>query len=111
MIFHGEREWFATRKGRAMTEQTAIDTATRRLTPALDALDAAVERELEADRGEARLTEQLHALGADRSKLAAELDARRRAPQARDRQPRCRRANRRRDREHPVWFSKSHRLK
>ena len=58
-----------------MTDQTAIDGATRRLTLALDALDAAVERRLEADRGEARQSDQVHALGADRARLAAELDA------------------------------------
>jgi len=58
-----------------MTDQTAIDTATRRLALALDALEAAVERRLDADRGEAKLTEQLHLLGADRPKLAAALDA------------------------------------
>jgi hypothetical protein len=58
-----------------MTDQTAIDTATKRLTLALDALDAAVERRLEADRNEARLADQVHALGADRARLAAELDA------------------------------------
>ena len=57
-----------------MTDQTAIETATRRLALALDALDAAVERRLDNDRGEARLTEQIHALGTDRAKLAAELD-------------------------------------
>lgn len=57
-----------------MTDQTAIETATRRLTLALDALEAATERRLEADRDEARLADQVHALGADRSKLAAELD-------------------------------------
>ena len=38
-----------------MSDQTAIDAATRRLSQALDALDAAVERRLEADRSEARL--------------------------------------------------------
>ena len=57
-----------------MTDQTAIDAATRRLTQALDALDAAVERRLEADRGGAKLADQVHALGADRARLAAELD-------------------------------------
>ena len=57
-----------------MTDQAAIDTATKRLLSTLDALDAAVERRLDADRGEAKLTEQLHALDADRSKLAADLD-------------------------------------
>ena len=58
-----------------MTEQTAIETATRRLTLALDALEAAVERRFEADRSGAGAVDQLHALGADRSRLAAELDA------------------------------------
>jgi hypothetical protein len=57
-----------------MTDQTAIEQATRRLTAALDALDAAVERRVEADRGAAALGEQVHALAADRSRLAADLD-------------------------------------
>jgi hypothetical protein len=61
--------------GEAMSDQTAIDSAARRLARALDALDAAVERRLEADRTDAGLAEQVHALGADRSKLAAALDA------------------------------------
>ena len=58
-----------------MTDQTVIDAATKRLTLALDALDAAVERRLEADREEARQADQVHALGTDRARLAAELDA------------------------------------
>ena len=58
-----------------MTEPGVIDAASRRLALALDALAAAVERRREADRGEATLTSQLHALGADRSRLASELDA------------------------------------
>ena len=58
-----------------MTDQTAIEGATKRLALALDALDAAVEHRLETDRGEARLAEQVHALGTDRAKLAADLDA------------------------------------
>lgn len=58
-----------------MIDQTSIDAATKRLTQALDALDAAVERRLDADRGDARLADQIHALGNDRAKLAAELDA------------------------------------
>jgi len=58
-----------------MTEQTAIEQATRRLTQALDALDAAVESRVEADKGATALNEQVHALAADRSKLAADLDA------------------------------------
>jgi len=55
-------------------DQTAIETATRRLTQALDTLDAAVDRRMETDRGRTALAEQVHALDADRSKLAAELD-------------------------------------
>lgn len=58
-----------------MTDQTAIDAATKRLTRALEALDAAVDRRLEADRDEARLADQVHTLGVDRARLAAELDA------------------------------------
>lgn len=58
-----------------MTQGTAIDVASKRLALALDALAAAVERRHEADRGEQTLDAQLHALGADRSRLAAELDA------------------------------------
>ncbi len=57
-----------------MTEQTAIEQATRRLSEALDALDAAVERRIDGDRERAALGEQVHALAADRSKLAADLD-------------------------------------
>lgn len=57
-----------------MTDQTAIDAATKRLTQALDALDAAVERRHEAERAEAGLAEQIHTLGADRARLASELD-------------------------------------
>src|SRR5207248_2955673 len=59
-----------------MTEASAIDAASKRLALALDALAAAVERRHEADRGEQTLDDQLHALGADRSRLAADLDAR-----------------------------------
>ena len=57
-----------------MTDQSVIDTETKRLSEALDALDAAVERRLEIERGRAILTEQVHALDADRARLAAELD-------------------------------------
>jgi hypothetical protein len=58
-----------------MTDPSAIETATRRLALALDALEAAVERRREADHGEEQLVAQLHALGSDRSRLASELDA------------------------------------
>jgi hypothetical protein len=57
-----------------MADTTALDAAAKRLALALDALEAAVERRREADRGDQSLGEQLHALGADRSRLAAELD-------------------------------------
>jgi predicted nucleic acid-binding Zn-ribbon protein len=57
-----------------MTEQSAIDTAVKRLALALDALDAAVERRREADRSEEGLANQVQALGIDRTKLAAALD-------------------------------------
>ncbi len=58
-----------------MTDQTAIESATRRFTQALDMLDAAVDRRMEIERSGTLLAEQVHALGADRSKLAADLDA------------------------------------
>jgi len=58
-----------------MTDQAAIDAATKRLTETLDALEAAVDRKIEIDRSRTILTEQVHALDADRAKLAADLDA------------------------------------
>jgi hypothetical protein len=51
-----------------------IDAATRRLMQALDALESAVERRREADRDEDELATRIQALGADRSRLADELD-------------------------------------
>ena len=51
-----------------------IDAATRRLMAALDALESAVERRHEADRDENELASRIQALGADRSRLADELD-------------------------------------
>ena len=57
-----------------MTEPGAVDAAVKRLALALDALDAAVERRREADRSEEGLASQLHALGVDRTRLAAALD-------------------------------------
>jgi Domain of unknown function (DUF4164) len=59
---------------RQMSDTSAIDAASRRLGLAMDGLEAAVERRHEADRGQFDLSEQLHALGSDRSRLAAELD-------------------------------------
>jgi uncharacterized membrane protein YccC len=55
-------------------DPTALEAAANRLASALEALDAALERRLEADRAAAALAEQIHALDADRSRLAAELD-------------------------------------
>lgn len=57
-----------------MTEQSAIDMAVKRLAMALDALDAAVDRRVEADRSEDMLAAQVQTLGIDRTKLAASLD-------------------------------------
>ena len=51
-----------------------IDAATRRLMSALDSLESAVERRREADRDENELAARIQALGADRSRLADELD-------------------------------------
>jgi hypothetical protein len=58
-----------------MSDSTVIDSATRRLTQALDLLEAAVDRRLEIERSRAILTEQVHALDSDRARLAADLDA------------------------------------
>jgi Domain of unknown function (DUF4164) len=57
-----------------MSDTSAIDAASRRLALAMDALEAAVERRREADLGHTDLSEQIHTLGSDRSRLAAELD-------------------------------------
>jgi hypothetical protein len=57
-----------------MTDAGAIEAATRRLMLALDGLEAAAERRREADRVELGLADQLHVLGTDRSRLAADLD-------------------------------------
>ena len=62
--------------GLGLPEPTSvdIDAATRRLMTALDALESAVERRREADRDENELASRIQALGADRSRLADELD-------------------------------------
>jgi hypothetical protein len=57
-----------------MTDQSAVDTAVKRLALALDALDAAVERRTQADQSEEGLAAQVQALGTDRTRLAAALD-------------------------------------
>jgi hypothetical protein len=58
-----------------MTDAGAIEAATRRLMLALEGLEAAADRRRETDRAELGVADQLHALGADRSRLAAHLDA------------------------------------
>jgi septal ring factor EnvC (AmiA/AmiB activator) len=57
-----------------MSETNSVETASRRLALALEALDAAVERRQDADRGEEALANQIQALGTDRARLASELD-------------------------------------
>ncbi len=58
-----------------MSEPDSIAAASRRLTLALDALDAAAERRCEEARSEQGLARQIHALGDDRARLAGELDS------------------------------------
>jgi hypothetical protein len=58
-----------------MSEVSAIEAATKRLTLALEALEAAVEHRENADSDQETLAAQLHALGTDRSQLACDLDA------------------------------------
>jgi hypothetical protein len=60
--------------GNAEPFHVDIDAATRRLMLALDALEAAAERRRDADRDENELASRILALGADRSRLADELD-------------------------------------
>jgi hypothetical protein len=55
-------------------EAVDLEAATRRLMAALDALESAVERRADADRDENELAARIQALGADRSRLADELD-------------------------------------
>jgi hypothetical protein len=64
----------ANGSGHAELPYADIDAATRRLMAALDALESAVERRHEADRDENELASRIQALGADRSRLADELD-------------------------------------
>jgi len=51
-----------------------LEAATRRLMAALESLESAVERRRDADRDEDELASRIQALGADRSRLADELD-------------------------------------
>ncbi len=64
----------ANGSGNAKSAFADIDAATRRLMAALDALESAAERRREADRDENELASRIQALGADRSRLADELD-------------------------------------
>jgi len=72
-----------------MSDTDPIETATRRLAQALEALEAATERRCEADRADGALAKQLHVLGGDRARLAGQLDeaaARARALEAANRE-------------------------
>jgi hypothetical protein len=64
----------ANRNGQGEPPSADLDAATRRLMAALDALERAVERRRDADRDEDELATRIQALGADRSRLADELD-------------------------------------
>ena len=64
----------ANASGNADTSAFDLEAATRRLMSALEALESAVERRREADRDEDELATRIQALGADRSRLADELD-------------------------------------
>ena len=57
-----------------MTDTSAIGAARKRLQLALDALEAALDRRLEAERGQGVLADQVHTLDIDRSRLASQLD-------------------------------------
>ena len=57
-----------------MADRSAIDLATRRLAAALEGLEAALDRRREADARASALTNQIAALGVDRSRLASALD-------------------------------------
>jgi hypothetical protein len=57
-----------------MSDSDPIEIAARRLTLALDALEASAEQRDEADRHEEALATQIRALGSDRARLASELD-------------------------------------
>ena len=64
----------ANQAGPSESASADLEAATRRLMSALDALESAVERRREADRDEDELATRIQALGADRSRLADELD-------------------------------------
>lgn len=57
-----------------MSDTSAIEAATRRLTLALDGIEAAAEERREVDLGQDSLVAQVTALDEDRSRLANDLD-------------------------------------
>lgn len=57
-----------------MAAKATIDQAVGRLSRSLDALEAAVNRRLDADEKTASLADEVQRLGSDRSKLAQTLD-------------------------------------
>ncbi len=57
-----------------MNDTDSIEAAQRRLALAIEALEAAADRRQEADRGLQSMAKQAEALGADRARLASELD-------------------------------------
>ncbi len=57
-----------------MSDTDLIESAQQRLLAAIDALEAAAEHRQDADRGRQSLANQVEALGADRARLASELD-------------------------------------
>ncbi|NIK45886.1 DUF4164 domain-containing protein [Variibacter gotjawalensis] len=57
-----------------MTEHSGMEAAAKRLSAALDGLEAALERRQEVDGREHALADQVAALGVDRSRLASQLD-------------------------------------
>ncbi len=72
-----------------MNDTDSIEAATRRLSQALEALEAATELRREADRADGKLAEQIQVLGSDRARLASQLDeatARARALEAANRE-------------------------
>ncbi len=58
----------------AVEHSTVLEKARKRLTSALDVLEAAINRRREQDRQRGELEAQIQAFGADRSRLAGELD-------------------------------------
>jgi hypothetical protein len=64
----------ANGSGNVEPSSADLEAATRRLMAALEFLESAVERRRDADRDEDELASRIQALGADRSRLADELD-------------------------------------